>query len=209
MRRGALTLALAAATGLSVAALGAFWVGGRGGAEVLSAPSGPPRLGAATDFTLPDQAGGAFRLADHRGEVVIVNFMFTRCADICPVLQSKLAAIQEDLSASGIGGFHIVSVTVDPVHDDAVVLSDFAANIGADTDSWSFVTGEVDAVRAVASAYGVYMADANEGNVAHSLLTTVIDAEGVKRVQYLGERFDHRELQADITALIVGSAAEG
>lgn len=196
---------LAAGGGLAVAAaISTAWA--------LSEPSeeeilGLRKLGPATDFTLPDERGGSVTLSDLRGKVVLVNFMFTRCYDICPILTSKLAVIQDELGERFGRDVHFVSITVDPEYDRPDVLREFAEETGYNPDGWSFLTGETEDVRKAANAYGVFLARASDDYVNHSLLTTVVDREGIKRVQYLGEKFDHMELYADVASLIDGKRA--
>ena len=56
-------------------------------------------------------------------------------------------------------------------------------------------------MRDVARRYGVAVATAADGQVDHTLLTTLIDRQGVMRVQYLGYRFDEEEFRHDLQGL--------
>ena len=62
----------------------------------------------ATDFTLQSELGEQVTLSDLRGKIVLVNFMFTRCYDICPILTGaeranfEWSAIRIDCRASPI-----------------------------------------------------------------------------------------------------------
>ena len=53
----------------------------------------------APDFTLTSQDGGEVKLADFRGKVVAVTFIFTRCTDTCPVLTPMMSFVQDRLGA--------------------------------------------------------------------------------------------------------------
>ena len=57
-------------------------------------------------------------------------------------------------------------------------------------------------MREVAQRYGVAVAPAADGQVDHTLLTTLIDRRGVMRVQYLGYRFDEEEFRHDLLDLV-------
>ena len=59
-----------------------------------------------------------------------------------------------------------------------------------------------DAVRDVTRHYGVFFAKKEDGSVEHSQLTTLVDADGEMRVQYLGARFDPEEFRRDLISLI-------
>jgi protein SCO1/2 len=54
----------------------------------------------------------------------------------------------------------------------------------------------------VAHRYGVAVAPAADGQVDHTLLTTLIDRRGIMRVQYLGYRFDEEEFRHDLLDLV-------
>ena len=58
------------------------------------------------------------------------------------------------------------------------------------------------AVREVAQRYGVAVRPAADGQVDHTLLTTLIDRHGAMRVQYLGYRFDEEEFRHDLLDLV-------
>ena len=195
------------------------WIGGAALAAALSvgagwsvfgfgaAPdeTGLSRIGKAQDFTLSSERGEAVTLSDLRGKVVLVNFMFTRCYDICPILTGKLAMIHEELKAAYGDEVRFLSITVDPDYDSPEILREFAEAMDYDPEGWSFLTGTEADIRPVANAYGVLMAKTSAGFVNHNLLTTVVDRDGVMRVQYLGERFDHMDLYADLVAVITGT----
>jgi protein SCO1/2 len=75
-----------------------------------------------------------------RDKVVLVNFIFTRCADACPTQTARLAEVQS-LLADLIGhGVLLVSISVDPERDTPRVLSEYAARFG-EGDGWMFLTG--------------------------------------------------------------------
>jgi protein SCO1 len=72
--------------------------------------------------------------------VVLINFIFTQCADACPTQTARLAKVQS-LLADVIGrGVLLVSISVDPQHDTPPVLREYAARFGAG-DGWLFLTG--------------------------------------------------------------------
>jgi cytochrome oxidase Cu insertion factor (SCO1/SenC/PrrC family) len=64
-----------------------------------------------------------------------------------------------------------------------------------------FVTGAPTAIREVTRRYGVFAANAADGAVDHTFLTSVIDVHGTLRVQYLGVRFDPKEFRRDLVSL--------
>jgi protein SCO1/2 len=161
-----------------------------------------PMIGAAPDFALTSQDGAKVTLQSLRGKVLAVAFIYTWCPDVCPMLTDKMARVQDELGADFGSKVAFVSITTDPERDTPAVLKEYAEALGADLAGWSFLTGEPDEVRDVARRYGVAVAPAADGQVDHTLLTTLIDREGVMRVQYLGYRFDEEEFRHDLQDLV-------
>jgi protein SCO1 len=160
-----------------------------------------PTIGAAPDFALTSQDGAEVTLRHFRGKIVAVSFIYTSCPDVCPMLSDKLARVQDALGPDFGSRIAFLSITVDPEHDTPAVLKEYAEALDADLAGWSFLTGEPTAVLDVAHRYGVAVAKAADGQVDHTLLTTLIDRRGTMRVQYLGYRFDEAEFRHDLQSL--------
>jgi protein SCO1 len=160
-----------------------------------------PTIGAAPDFALVSQDGEEVALEDFRGKVVAVSFIYTSCPDVCPMLSDKLARVQDALGPDFGTRIAFLSITVDPEHDTPAVLKEYAEALDANFAGWAFLTGEPAAVREVARRYGVAVAPAADGQVDHTLLTTLIDRQGDMRVQYLGYRFDPEEFRRELQSL--------
>jgi protein SCO1 len=163
---------------------------------------GLPVIGAAPPFTLTSQDGAPVGLADLRGKVVALTFIYTACPDICPMLTQKMVDVQEALGAQFGAKIAFVSISLDPEHDTPEVLKDYAQFWGARLDGWSFLTGSPEAVRDVTRRYGVFFTKKEDGSVDHTQLTSLIDAGGEMRVQYLGARFDPEEFRRDLMSLV-------
>jgi protein SCO1 len=161
-----------------------------------------PTIGAAPNFALTSQHGKEVRLAHLRGKAVAVSFMYTSCPDVCPMLNDKLARVQDELGADFGPKVAFVSITVDPERDTPAVLKEYAEALGANLAGWTFLTGSRAALREVAHRYGVAVAPGPDGAVDHTLLTTLVDRHGVMRVQYLGYRFDPEEFRRDLQSLV-------
>ena len=95
-----------------------------------------------------------------------------------------------------------VSITVDPDRDTPEVLKQYADTFGADLKGWAFLTGAPAAIRDVTHRYGVFAAKTANGDVDHTFLTSIVDRNGVLRVQYLGVRFDPDEFRRDLLNLV-------
>jgi len=161
-----------------------------------------PKIAPAPEFALISQDGAPVKLADYRGKVVAVTFIFTLCADTCPVLTPMMSFVQDQLGADFGKKIHFVSITVDPERDTPEVLKEYAQVFGANLSGWSFLTGTPDAIRDVTRRYGIFAAKTANGSIDHTFLTSIIDQRGILRVQYLGVRFDPEEFRRDLVSLL-------
>jgi cytochrome oxidase Cu insertion factor (SCO1/SenC/PrrC family) len=107
----------------------------------------------ALDFTLTDQNGSAFRMADTRGRVVVLTFIYTHCGDTCPFMAVK-ARDAHALLGRDAATVDFVAVTTDPKRDTVPVIAAYSKALGL-SDGWHFVTGSPKSVRPVWFDYGV------------------------------------------------------
>jgi protein SCO1/2 len=161
-----------------------------------------PRLGPAPDFQLTDQHRKPASLAQLRGKVVVVNFFFASCKDVCPLQTAKLAQIRTGLGADFGPRVAFVSITLDPAEDSPAALRRHARQHGVEADGWHFLTGTAAAIRGVARSYGVAHRKSGKGDVDHNTLTSLIDSTGTLRVQYMGVEFSPEEMLGDIRGLL-------
>jgi protein SCO1/2 len=153
------------------------------------------------DFVLTDQFGRPFKWADMRGKIVVVDFIYTTCPDVCPLLSAKFAAMQRSLEEQKQNDYMLVSITTDPARDNSQTLKSYAALFKADERRWAFLTGSKEALAKVWKDFGVTVRKASDGGVQHTTLTTVADREGVRRVNYYGDKWQEKEVLKDIKSL--------
>jgi protein SCO1/2 len=161
-----------------------------------------PTIGEAPSFALTSQDGARVTLADFRDKVLAISFVYTSCADVCPLLTAKMAQVQDELGADFGSRIAFASITVDPERDTPEVLKQYARNFGANLAGWVFLTGTSKSIREVTQRYGIYVTKTAGGDVDHTLLTSLIDRHGALRVQYLGVRFDPEEFRRDLLSLL-------
>lgn len=178
------------------------------GGSVDAAPKSEalPTIGPAPAFTLTAEDERRLSLADLRGKVVVLTFIYTACADTCPLLTAKMATLQGRLGADFGPRVFFVSVTVDPERDTPAVLKGYAVTHGVRFDGWAFLTGTPAEIRDVGKRYGIFAKKTARGDVDHTFLTSVIDPRGVLRVQYMGVRFEPTELLTDIRSVLAETA---
>jgi protein SCO1 len=161
-----------------------------------------PRIAPAPEFALTSQDGGEVKLADFRGKVVALTFIFTKCTDTCSVLTPMMSFVQDRLGSEFGAKIAFVSITIDPERDTPEVLKEYGGAFGANFAGWFFLTGSPSVIADVTRRYGVFAAKTENGNVDHTFLTSIIDRRGILRVQYLGVRFDPEEFRLDLLSLL-------
>ncbi|MFT5883674.1 MAG: protein SCO1/2 [Arcticibacterium sp.] len=93
------------------------------------------------NFELTNQKDSSLRLSDFDGDIKLVNFFFSRCGVVCPILNSNLARVQETFK--GDRSVQLLSISVDPEYDTAEVLGTYANEFGgASLSNWHFLTGD-------------------------------------------------------------------
>jgi protein SCO1/2 len=163
---------------LAALAAVALFAAGAAGAEEAALRAGafePPR--AAPAFRLRGSDGQELALERYRGKVVILEFGFTSCTDVCPRTLSTLAAARRQLGAAG-ADVQVVYITVDPERDDVARLREYLRAFDA-----SFVggTGSDEELAALRREYGIAaekVIGASGTSFRHSSYTYLIDRAG-------------------------------
>lgn len=153
------------------------------------------------DLTLMDQEGKPFPLRSLHGKLVLVTFIYTTCPDVCPLLTAKFAGIQQSLKKNHRDDYFLLSITTDPEVDTPQLLKGYAQRFGADFHSWAFLTGNKKDLSKAWNAFGVKVKKLGKGQVQHTGLTTVIDRQGIRRIDYLGDAWSEKEALKEIAEL--------
>jgi len=172
----------------------------------VNGKSGLPVLKAAPDFTLQDLDGHPVQASDNAGKVVLMEFMFTSCPDICPVTTYKMSQLQEKFKQNGIFGSQVqfVTITFDPIRDTPEVLREYADRMEIDLGSWQVLRGQEQMTHEIAARYDVTVLNMGEGQFVHNVTSLqLIDAEQrIRKVYEMGDGMNNEEILADITALL-------
>ena len=139
-----------------------------------------PKIALAPEFSLISQDGGHVALADFRGKVVAVTFIYTLCTTTCPALTPMMSFVQDQLGPDFGTKIVFVSITVDPERDTPQVLKEYARAVGANLAGWTFLTGPPDAIRDLTRRYGVFASKTPNGDVDHTFLTSIVDPRGLR-----------------------------
>ena len=172
------------------------------------------KIGPAPKFELTNQDNKVITNETYKGKVYVLEFFFTTCPSICPIMNQSMLAIEKTFF--GNPNFGIVSITIDPSHDTAAVLKAHRELLGVTSSSWNFLTGDKTAIYDLANkGFNLYAGENSKvkGGFEHSGLFALIDKEGNIRCRkddfgnpilyYDGlEKKGVREIQQDIAKLL-------
>ena len=139
------------------------------------------------DFNLVNHLGDTVTLADVQGQILVVDFFFTQCATICPLMTKNLQRIHDRLGPDA--PVQLMSHSVTPVADSVSVLSAYADKHGADPELWWFLTGEKSEIYTLARKSYFSCLDEGDGgfqDFVHTENIVLVDDQGRLRGFYDG-----------------------
>ena len=95
-----------------------------------------------SDINTTDADGVSRNFSDLRGKVWLISHVFTRCPGQCAGVCAVIDELRKEVNDSEL--LHLVSVTLDPSHDDASQLKAFSQKHGLVSNDWWFLTGNPD-----------------------------------------------------------------
>jgi protein SCO1/2 len=133
---------------------------------VADAPEARPRLRARDPFPnveLVRHDGQTVRFQDDllEDKVIILNFMYTSCADVCPMETARLSEVQAILGDRVGRDIFMYSITVDPDRDTPEVLADYRERFGVQP-GWDFFTGDEQEILGLRRRFGLYFDDTED-----------------------------------------------
>ena len=99
---------------------------------------------------LVTQDGQTVRLYDDliKDKIVLINFMYASCKEVCPLATARMAQVQKELGDHVGRDIFLYSITLDPLHDTPAVLKQHARAFHAGP-GWLFLTGTPDDIAVV------------------------------------------------------------
>lgn len=156
-------------------------------------------------FTLTDQKSRRLALAELRGKVVAINFMYTACQlpDFCLRVVNHFGVLRKRFASELGRELIFLTITFDPARDQPDVLDRYSSQWAADPATWRFLTGSPAEVRRVLDLFGV-AAFPDEGLMDHSLHTVLIDRTGRMVANVEGNQYSSDQL-GDLVASVLES----
>ncbi len=146
-----------------------------------------PQAGdAVPDFKLLNEKGRTIHLAEFKGRVLLLTFIYTRCplADYCPRMNKNFAQIDQALAADkGLyAKTHLLSISFDPKFDTPTILKSYGGiYTGGRQETfahWDFAAPPENELPAIESFFDVGVTQGDAGTLTHSLSTALIGKDG-------------------------------
>lgn len=142
-------------------------------------------------FALTERSRQTITRETLAGHVWIADFIFTRCPGPCPIMTGKMASLQKHFE--DLPDLRLVTITVDPKHDTAERLQDYARRYRADEERWLFLTGEPEKIYdlsingfKLAAPKDAQGAASGDHLITHSTKFVLVDRAGYVRGYYEG-----------------------
>jgi protein SCO1 len=146
------------------------------------------------DFQLTDQAAQPIRLSQFHGKAVALTFGYSRCPNpnYCLRLSNNLASVERRFQSRAGRDFVLLTIAIDPEHDQGAALTKYADTWKANPAVWHFLTGPLSEIHRVSGMFGMnFWSD--DGLITHSLHTVIIDREGQLVVNLNGNAFTAKQ----------------
>lgn len=160
----------------------------------------------APPFALADADGNIVKLSDFTDKIVVLNFIFASCTDVCPLHSALIADVQSKINVTPMKDMvQFITVTTDPEVDTADVLKSYGETHGLDPHNWLFLTrrpGDPEhATRRLSETFNVKFQPLDDGQQMHGVVTHVIDRGGRLAAKFHGLRFEPLNLVLYINGL--------
>ncbi len=146
------------------------------------------------DFALRDQDGRLASLADYRGKVVMLTFLYSTCKDTCPILADQVRGALDDLGSAAPTA---LAVSVDPAGDTPERARAFLLERRL-TGRMRFLLGTGSQLEPVWRAYGI---QSQSEEFEHSAYVLLIDKAGRQRIGFPVSQLTPEGLAHDVRLL--------
>ena len=143
------------------------------------------KIGKVPEFSFTNQNQKTITNQSYHNKVYIVEFFFTTCPSICPIMNQNMVKIQDQFF--GNPNLGIASLTIDPITDTPEVLKEYAIQYKITNPNWNLLTGNKETIYKFAnSGFNLYVGENTEveGGFEHSGFFALVDKEGNIRSRY-------------------------
>jgi protein SCO1/2 len=135
-------------------------------------------------FEFTNQEGNVINNETYKGKVYVVEFFFTTCPTICPIMNQKMLLIQKEFAENSKVG--IASISITPAIDRQEILKKYAISNGITHKNWHLLSGksEETVFNLSNNGFKLYAGVDNKvehGGFEHSGLFALVDKTGTIR----------------------------
>ncbi|WP_432412652.1 SCO family protein [Rasiella sp. SM2506] len=130
-------------------------------------------------FRFINQDADTITNADYMNKVYVVEFFFSTCQDICPIMNQNMKKVAKAYPDGAMVG--IASFSIDPTYDTPEILKAYAESYEIDHPSWNFLTGDKEEIFKLSNeGFNLYAAEGmdEEDDFQHSGFFALIDQNG-------------------------------
>ena len=178
--RAAFVLLMSCAVAAGVAALSTQTDGFR-----VVTSEGARRLGVARaprtvpSVLLVDQDGASFTLADYRGRLLAVEFIYTSCPTICGLLGETFGQLQDLLQREPAASkLSLLSISFDVARDGPAELKQYGERFRAHPPGWRIAVPPAVELQKLLTSFGVVVVPDGAGGFVHNAAISLVDAGG-------------------------------
>lgn len=134
------------------------------------------------EFNFTDQNNQSISNIDYEGKVFVVEFFFTTCPTICPLMNKNMLTLEQEYGNRN--DFGIASFTINPSIDSPMVLKKYAEDYGVTSLNWHFLTGDRQVLHKMANKGLNIFAGINPkvaGGFEHQGFFALVDKNGYLR----------------------------
>jgi protein SCO1/2 len=149
-----------------------------------------------------NQEGKTVAIDQFRGKPLVLAMAYTSCQATCPILVSDMQQIEKALPASLKGKVQFALFSFDSKNDTPETLKTYGEKHGLDPSHWTLLMSKAESVRELAAVLGVRYKENADGDISHSNVITVLNAEGEIVHQQVGLRANSQETVQTIQSLL-------
>jgi len=151
------------------------------------------------NIPLVSSNGEVFNIHDLAGKIVLVDFIFTNCTGICPMMTQNFLAMQKKLKQLSLDEEVILlSISFDLVRDTQSALFEYAKSVGAEPNKWKFSTVKnISRLKELLDVFGIIVIPAPNGQFEHNGAIHLVNKSGK-----LAKIYDYEDIELILLDLI-------
>jgi protein SCO1/2 len=157
-----------------------------------------------SNFKLVNQNGNHLQFMSLRGKVILMNFIYLDCPDMCILMALSLKKFLANVDPAIKDDFIILSVSFDPKDNTPEKLKDYASDFTDDFSNWHFTTTDEYTIRAMVKELG-FSFEQEGDEFDHLNRLSLIGPDGKVLKHYYGTNYNVEEVEKEIREAMSGN----